>query len=84
MKIEKKRGKDTFICIFMLEYGNRKYGEKHQRKEDRKQTANKSDMFQFHFFFCPFFVTRLRFFSVCSVVRFDCSKVCFFVVRSAL
>ena len=33
MKIEKKRGKDTFICIFMLEYRNRKYGEKHQRKE---------------------------------------------------
>ena len=58
--------------------------EQHQRKEDRKQTANKSDMFQFHFFFCPFFITRLRFFSVCSVVRFDCSKVCFFVVRSAL
>ena len=38
--------------------------EKHQRKEDRKQTANDSDMFQFHFFFCPFFVTRLRFFSL--------------------
>ena len=33
-------------------------------KEDRKQTANESDMFQFHFFFCPFFVTRLRVFSV--------------------
>ena len=38
--------------------------EKHQRKEDRKQTANDSDMFQFHFFFCPFFITRLRVFSV--------------------
>ena len=38
--------------------------EKHQRKEDRKQTANDSDMFQFHFFFCPFFVTRLRVFSM--------------------
>ena len=38
--------------------------EKHQRKEDRKQSANESDMFQFHFFFCPFFITRLRVFSV--------------------
>jgi hypothetical protein len=43
MKIEKKRGKDTFICIFMLEYGNRKYGEKHQRKEGNKWIGKKSD-----------------------------------------
>ena len=43
MKIEKKRGKDTFICIFMLEYGNRKYGEKHQRTEGNKGIGNKSD-----------------------------------------
>lgn len=41
MKIEKKRGKDTFICIFMLEYGNRKYGEKHQRKEGNKWIGKK-------------------------------------------
>ena len=38
--------------------------EKDYGKEDRKQTANDSDMFQFHFFFCPFFVTRLRVFSM--------------------
>lgn len=44
MKIEKKRGKDTFICIFMLEYGNRKYSEKHQRKEGNKWLGKKSDV----------------------------------------
>ena len=34
-----------------------------REKRIGKQTANDSDMFQFHFFFCPFFVTRLQVFS---------------------
>ena len=32
--------------------------------EKAKDEKDKSDMFQFHFFFCPFFVTRLRVFSM--------------------
>ena len=52
------------IVLIVAVRTNQHPKEKHQRKEDRKQTADKSDMFQFHFFFCPFFVTRLRVFSM--------------------